>query len=211
MIKIILAEDEEIIASSLQLLLETNLNATIIGHALNGRALLELLQTQQPDLILLDIVMDEMDGIEAAKKVKELYPDLKILVLTTLSQQIKIRKIFDTGVEGLVLKKSSKAELLHAIQNVIKGNKYYDPAIMEKLVNSAGGLTLPSGESITERDLTIIQLSVDGKSYKDIGELLFISPQTVNKLRKVIYSKMGVSGINEMIVYAIEHGLVETK
>ncbi|MFK7799543.1 MAG: response regulator [Aureispira sp.] len=209
MIKIILAEDHEVIANSLQLLLESNPGIEVIGNAINGAVLLEQLQAQQPDLILLDISMPVMDGMEAAKKVKELHPDIKVLVLTTHTQQIKIRKILQTGVDGLVLKKSDKAELIHAIQSVMKGNKYYDQAIMDKLINSNGGITLPSGAKITERELEIIQLSADGKSYKEIGELLFLSPETINKYRKIIYSKMEIGGINEMITYAIKNGLID--
>ncbi|MFK7798565.1 MAG: response regulator [Aureispira sp.] len=209
MTKIILADDHEMLINSIQRLLNSKPEIEVIGKALNGKALLEQLQTQQPDLILLDINMPVMNGMEAAKKIKKLYPAIKILVVTTHIYQAKIKRIIELGVDGYVLKKSNEAELLHAIQNVIKGIKYYDPLVVDILMNGDEDTSLTSGIQLTERELEIIQLTAEGKTHREIGKILFLSPATIISHRKRIYTKLGVNGIIELINYANKHGLID--
>lgn len=213
MTKIIIADDHKGLVNALTTYLHStpNLDVQVIDKAHNGAELLKKLKAQQPDLILLDINMPVMNGMVTAKKVKELYPDIKILVFTTYIQQAKIERILKLGVDGFVLKRSDEAELIHAIQNVMKNTKHHDQSLFDVLTKNGNGnaITLDNGITITYRELEIIELTAQSKSAKEIGELLHISSETVISHRKRLYKRLGIAGIGDLIVFAFKHGLID--
>lgn len=131
MIKIIIADDHKIVREGLSALLSSTEDIQIIEEAPNGLILLHQLKTSKPDLVLLDIGMPVMDGIEAASKIKVEFPEVKILILTTYVEQNKIKKMLKIGVHGYVLKDSGKAALLNAIRTIIQGQNYYDQRVTD--------------------------------------------------------------------------------
>lgn len=206
-IKIILTDDHQIVIDGLKAVLETAPDIQIIGAALNGKVLLQLLQTLTPDLILLDISMPIMDGLETAAKVKEQYPQVKILILTTHSSPNKIKQILKLGVEGYILKDTGRAGLLNAIHTIMQGQSYVDLRVTESLVQSYQPQQKPLGQ-LTKREKEITQLIAQGKSTKEVAQALFISPLTVETHRKNIFSKLGIHKTAELVKYAIREGLI---
>lgn len=206
-IKIILTDDHQIVIDGLKAVLETAPDIQIIGAALNGKVLLQLLQTLTPDLILLDISMPIMDGLETAAKVKEQYPQVKILILTTHASPHKIKQILKLGVEGYILKDTGRAGLLNAIHTIMQGQTYVDLRVTESLVQSYQPQQKPLGQ-LTKREKEITQLIAQGKSTKEVAQALFISPLTVETHRKNIFSKLGIHKTAELVKYAIREGLI---
>lgn len=211
MIKIILVDDHKIVLDGLKALLSTSDELEIIGDAQNGLILLHQLKTLQPDLILLDIGMPVMDGIEAATKVKKQYPDVKILILSTYADKAKIKKMLSIGVDGYILKDSDKQALLNAIKTVTSSDqKYYDHRVTDVIMNSyQPKKTSTKVPLLTKRELEITKLIAQGKSTKEIAQELFISPLTVDTHRKNIFSKLGIRKVARLIQYAIQEGLLD--
>lgn len=209
MIKIILVDDHKIVLDGLKALLSTADELEIIGEAQNGLILLHQLKTLEPDLILLDIGMPVMDGIEAATKVKKLYPNVKILILSTYADNLKIKKMLHIGVDGYILKDSDKGALLNAIKTVMFADqKYYDQRVTDVIMNSyQPKKTSNYTPSLTKRELEITKLIAQGKTTKDISKELFLSPLTVDTHRKNIFSKLGINKVAQLVKYAIQEGL----
>jgi len=208
MIKIIIADDHKIVREGLSALLSSVEEIEIIEEAPNGLILLHQLKTLQPDLILLDIGMPVMDGIEAAAKIKVEFPKVKILVLTTYVEQAKIKKMLKIGVHGYLLKDSGKSGLLNAIKTITEGQNYYDQRVTDVVMNSyrPKKTTTPKSIVLTKREKEIALLITQGKSTKEIALELFISPFTVDTHRKNIFSKLGVNKVASLIRIAIEEG-----
>lgn len=211
MIKIILVDDHKIVLDGLKALLSTADELEIIGEAQNGLILLHQLKTLEPDLILLDIGMPVMDGIEAATKVKKLYPNVKILILSTYADNLKIKKMLHIGVDGYILKDSDKGALLNAIKTVMFADqKYYDQRVTDVIMNSyQPKKTSNYSPSLTKRELEITKLIAQGKTTKDISKELFLSPLTVDTHRKNIFSKLGINKVAQLVKYAIQEGLID--
>lgn len=210
MIKVFITDDHQVIINGLIRLLSSSPEIEIIGTALNGAILLEQLQTQQPDLVLLDISMPVMNGIQAAKAIKKLYPSIKILVFTTFIDKDKIKKITQVGVDGYLLKDSGRDELIHAIQMLMSGTNYYDHRVVDLVMhNYKSTSSTPPAIFLTKREQEITRLIAQGKSSKEIGEELFISPLTVDSHRRNIFAKLGINKTAALINYAYDNGLME--
>ncbi len=208
MIKIIIADDHKIVREGLSALLSSVEEIEIIEEAPNGLILLHQLKTLQPDLILLDIGMPVMDGIQAAEKIKVEFPEVKILILTTYVEQAKIKKMLKIGVHGYLLKDSGKAGLLNAIKTITEGQNYYDQRVTDIVMNSYQPKKAATSTAIvlTKREKEIALLIAQGKSTKEIAQELFISPFTVDTHRKNIFSKLGISKVASLIRIVIEEG-----
>jgi DNA-binding NarL/FixJ family response regulator len=208
MIKIIIADDHKIVREGLNALLSSAEEIEIIEEAPNGLILLHQLKTLEPDLVLLDIGMPVMDGIQAAAKIKVEFPKVKILILTTYVEQAKIKKMLKIGVHGYVLKDSGKAALLNAIRTVTEGQNYYDQRVTDIVMNSYKPQKKATSNniSLTKREKEIALLIVQGKSTKEIAQELFISPFTVDTHRKNIFSKLGINKVASLVTIAIREG-----
>lgn len=209
MTKVLITDDHQIVIEGLKLLLGSSPEIEIIGEAQNGVILLNKLKTLQPDLILLDIGMPVMNGMEAAIAVKEKYPDIKILILTTYSEQSKIKKMLKV-TDGYVLKDSGKDALLNAIKSVMTGKKHYDQRVIDIVMGSYQNKKSSTRQniSLTKREKEITTLVAKGKTTKEISQALFISPLTVDTHRKNIFSKLGINKAAALVQYAIDKGLV---
>jgi DNA-binding NarL/FixJ family response regulator len=209
MIKIIIADDHQIIIDGLRMLLGEEDQLQIVGDALNGVTLINKIPKLQPDLVILDLGMPVMDGMEAALKIKELYPTLKILVLTTYSEPHRIKKMLKININGYLLKDAGKTKLLEAIYSIMDGNTYYDRRVTDIIMDSFKPLKTTSSPRLTKREKEIIRLIVKGKSTNEIAEELSRGKSTIETHRRNIFTKLGINKVASLVSYAIEEGLVE--
>ncbi len=210
-IRILLVDDHQIILDGLRSLLKGVNNIQVIGDALNGEEALNTLQVLTADLVLMDIDMPILNGIDATMRIKEEFPHTKVLILTVHNESSLIRNLISIGADGYLLKNSCKEELLDAIYKVQSGEKYFSSEVTLSLMqedNSREEL-LKSDIEFTKRELDVLRLLADGCTNKEIGEKLFISHRTVDTHRTNIMKKVGVNNVAGLISFAIKNNLVE--
>ncbi len=210
-IKVLLADDHQIILDGLQSLLKNAAEITVIAEANNGREALRVLELLQPDVVLMDIDMPVMNGIEALKEIRRRFPTVKVIILSMHSETGMIRSLMDLGAQGYLLKSCSQEELFTAIRKVARGQSFFSPDVTLSLLRTDGGertIKDARNEMLTDRESGILKLIVGGFSNKEIGEKLFISHRTVDTHRTNIMKKLNVSNIAGLISYAIRHGMV---
>lgn len=204
---ILLVDDHAIVTDGLRSLLSESDLYEIKGEALNGKQALEILSYLKIDLVLMDIDMPEMDGIEATKAIKKLHDNVKIIILTMHDERSMIKRLLEEGADGYLLKNSTKQELMRAIDEVMKGKQHLsdevNTVLMSKDSETKGALA-----GLTEREIEIVRLIAEGLSNKEIGEKLFISHRTVDTHRTNLMQKLGVHNIAALVRLAIQEGLV---
>ncbi len=219
MVKVALVDDHKILVDSLKMSLKDEPEIEVAITAYNGKELMEALKSTEVDIVLLDINMPEMDGIETIKVLKKDYPNINVIILSTLDETRLIRQILKLGAMGYVLKNTSKDELVRAI-NVVYGNNFYftpsiqkalTPYIKEKPVKVKRKAYPSEGHhgALTKRELEILKLIVEEHTGAEIADILFISKNTVETHRKNMVQKLGVKNIVGLVKYAIKHGLVD--
>ncbi len=211
-IKLMIAEDQAIILHSLMILLNSIPNIEVIGTALNGLDLLTLLENDKPDVILMDINMPKMNGIEATKILDEKMPWVKVIALSMYDHPVYIKKMFKSGAKGFVSKNATKMELGKAIQMVYGGEIYISEEISRILLREYSSATDSDEEgdytSLTSREIEIIQLLADGLYTKEIAEKLFISDKTVERHKTNILKKLKLRNTAQLVKVAITKGII---
>jgi DNA-binding NarL/FixJ family response regulator len=186
-------------------------NYRVVGEAANGKEFIELIKKEVPDLVLMDISMPIMDGIEASTLAHETYPDLKIITLSMYGEEDYYYKMVDAGVKGFVLKNSDIKEVKTALDVVYDGGSFFSSELLQNLVNNLKSST-KSREmqaELSEREMEILILICQGLSNQEIGDKLFISKRTVDKHRANILEKSESKNTAQLVVYAIKNRLVE--
>ncbi|MFA5523896.1 MAG: response regulator transcription factor [Tissierellales bacterium] len=193
MIKVLIVDDQSLIREGLTMMLSLYSNISIVGEASNGKEALESLNSKETDLILMDIRMPVMDGVEATRMIKELFPHIKILILTTFNEDEYIIQGLKNGADGYLLKDISSEELVKAIQTVYEGNILLQPDVAKKMLRSMEETTLKKNmevedlKGLTRREKEIALLIGEGKSNKEIAASLFITEGTVkNHITKIL-------------------------
>ncbi|PJJ08616.1 LuxR family two component transcriptional regulator [Flavobacterium sp. 1] len=210
-IKIIIADDHTMFLQGIVSLLENEENITILGKAENGKAVFKIIENSIPDIILLDISMPEMDGIEVTKIIKQKFPSIKILIVSTHSNIQMIAKLIRMGVDGYLLKNAEKQELLHAIETIQNGATYFCKEVTEKNDDNNSKIkseTLQITE-LSNREKEILILIAQEFTGNEIAEKTFISLNTVNTHRRNLISKLNVKNTAGLVKYAIEYGLLD--
>jgi DNA-binding NarL/FixJ family response regulator len=210
-VKILVVEDHKILLDSLCLLLGTIDNVTVVGRATNGKEAVEILKNQAVDVIMADIGMPIMNGIELTLRVKQDFPNIKILVLTASEDGETIKEALRAGAMGYVFKSAERDELENALKTIVSGKKYYNEEALMKLAemqNEELAGETPKVE-LTPRELEVLKLIVQEYSGTEIGEKLFISPTTVETHRKNLFQKIGVNTSVGLVKYALKYNLVE--
>jgi len=209
--KVIIVDDHTLFRNGLRILLNNMENYHVMAEAANGKQFLELLKTSVPDLVLMDISMPVMDGIEASTIAHELYPDLKIITLSMYGEEDYYYKMVDAGVKGFVLKNSDIKEVKTALDVVYEGGSFFSSELLQNLVNSLK--SAPKSKEfhteLSEREMEILILICQGFSNQEIGDKLFISKRTVDKHRANILEKSESKNTAQLVVYAIKNRLVE--
>ncbi len=209
--KIIIVDDHTLFRNGLKILLNNLKNYRVVAEASNGKEFLELLETIHPDLVLLDIEMPVMDGIEAAGIALRKYPGLKIITLSMYGEEDYYYQMVNAGVKGFMLKNSDIKEVKTALETVFEGGSYFSSELLENLVNNLKTIKKDkeSHSELSERELEILVLICQGYSNQEIADQLFISKRTVDKHRANILEKSDSKNTAQLVVYAIKNRLVE--
>lgn len=212
-IKIVVVDDHAIFLKGLSLLINECPDFKVVGEANNGIQFLELLEKMTPDLVLMDIKMPLMDGIEATEKALIKFPDLKIMTLTMFNEHKYLRLMAEAGVNGFILKSIGKRELEQAIKTVVAGKTYFSPEVMEDISKwetfSGSGIFLEDmNERLSEREVDVLQEIVKGLSTQEIADKLFISKRTVEGHRANLIAKTATRNVVDLVIYAIRKHLV---
>lgn len=210
-IRIVIADDHEIYRKGFEVLLKKNHEMKIIGEAYNGENLLELIAEKNPDVVITDIQMPVMDGVEACKRIKKLYKDLPVIALTTYNDENLIFDMLDAGAEGYLLKSTNTEELVKAINLVLNGGTYFHPDTYQKVKNMMAKKNQffnAKPIDFTDRENQIIMLTCKGLSSKQIGTHLNISSRTVEGHKTRIQEKIEGKSVVDIVVYAIKNKII---
>jgi DNA-binding NarL/FixJ family response regulator len=212
-INIVLAEDHTILREGLKALLSADPKFEIIGEAEDGREAVRCVEKVGPDLILMDLSMPRMSGMEAIREIKKRYPETKIIALTVHKTEEYLHTTLQAGADGYVLKDATHAELVMAIKNVMKGKSYLSPGVSEKVIEGylerrEGVLPDSPWETVSQREREVLKLIAEGYKNKEIAEDLCISLKTVEKHRANLMKKLDLHNAAALTVYAMQKGLV---
>jgi len=209
--KVIIVDDHTLFRNGLRILLNNLENYQVVAEAANGKQFLDLLKINVPDLVLMDISMPVMDGIEASTIAHELYPDLKIITLSMYGEEDYYYKMVNAGVKGFVLKNSDIKEVKTALDVVYDGGSFFSSELLQNLVNSlkSSAKSKEFHTELSEREMEILILICQGMSNQEIADKLFISKRTVDKHRANILEKSESKNTAQLVVYAIKNRLVE--
>ena len=205
----ILADDHQMFLDGMVSILSNDNNVEVLGTAMDGVELLELVKTKEPDIVISDIRMPRMDGIEATKFIKRDYPSVKVLILTMHTEKDLIRELMSMGASGYVLKNKSSAEILMAIHNLHYGIAHYSLEILD--IAALASNEQEELVNLTPREQEILTLIAKGLTTRQIATQLFIAEPTVNTHRRNLMQKLDVSSSRSLIKYCIEHGLIKSE
>ncbi|MCX6231808.1 MAG: response regulator transcription factor [Bacteroidetes bacterium] len=213
-IKIILVDDHRLFLDGVKSLLSEVEHIDIIAEATSGFELLNLLKLLTPDLIMLDISMKGLSGIEVSKQLTEQYPEIKILILSMHTNEEFVLNAIKAGVKGYLSKDTSKEELLEAIEIIYNGGEAYSKLISENFLKSyvkkfKAEQMLIDSKTLTVREIEILKLAVVGLSNKEIADKLFISTKTVDSHKNNIMQKLKLKNTAEMVLYAVKNKIIE--
>ncbi len=212
MIKVLLADDHKIVRDGLRTLIERELGMEVIGEAENGRKTVKLAQKFAPSIVIMDVTMPDMNGIEATRKINSCSPATKIIALSMHSDRRFVLGMLEAGASGYLLKDCAFDELANAIRHVAAGNTYLSPRIADVVVkeylHKSTDPVSAAGSVLTAREREIIQLIAEGMSAKEIASHLNVSVKTVETHRRNIMEKLDTRSIAELTKYAVREGLV---
>ncbi|MBL6449383.1 response regulator transcription factor [Fulvivirga sp. 29W222] len=208
-INILIVDDHHMFLEGLAALLANIQDVHLTGTLKNGKEALEFLESNTVDVVIMDISMPGMDGIELNKLIKDSYPHIKTMVLSTHSDPKTINKLIQDDVNGYLLKNADKSELLEAVYSLAKGQNYFSEEVKEKYTNSMFARQSKSNEEppLSRREIEILKLIVAQNTTQEIAEKLFISQHTVNSHRKNLLSKLGLKNTAGLVKYALEEGI----
>ena len=206
-INVLLTDDHQIIIDGLKSLLNNQEEINVAAHANNGREAIRILGLLSIDVLLMDIDMPVMNGIDALKEIRKSYPNVKVIILSMHNEAGMIKNLIEMGANGYLLKSCSQSELINAIKKVASGQSYFSTDVTLALLKPSANQGQPN-ELLTERETEILKLIAGGFSNKEIGDQLFISHRTVDTHRTNLMKKLDVNNIAGLISYAIRNGIV---
>jgi RNA polymerase sigma factor (sigma-70 family) len=206
--RVILADDHILVRRGLKRILEEDPGLEIAGEVGDGLELLSILNKIEPDLILLDVSMPHLRGIEAIPEIRQVHPEVKVLVLTMYKEEEYLHQAISAGANGYLLKEDAEGELFTAIDNIRRGKIYISPGLVDQSMQNWARLRRGEddshiAESLTVRQREILKLIAEGKSNKEIGDLLCISVRTVERHRANMMEKLNVRKTAELVLYAL--------
>ncbi len=216
-INVILADDHTIVRQGFRALLEAEPDMAVVGEAENGRQAVQLAKKLTPDVVVMDIAMPLLNGLEATRQVMKEVPSAKVLILSSYSDDEYVQQLTQAGAAGYLLKQTAVTDLLKAIREARKGNAFFSPAICKRLMEHyrqtlLHGVAVRKGtDMLTSREAEVLQLVAEGKANKQIASELGISIKTVEKHRQQLMSKLDIHEIAGLTRYAIAKGIVETR
>jgi len=212
-IRVLLADDHQLMRSGVRLMLEREPNVSVVGEAGDGREAVALAKSLKPDVVVMDIGMPNLNGIEAAHQMTEESPGLAIVMLSMHSDESYVLRALKAGARGYLLKDSAEADLTKAVHVVAGGKSFFSPAVSRVLLDDYVRKLKRSGtddpyDLLTPREREVLQLIAEGKSNKDIANLLNLSVYTVESHRANLMEKLNLRGMAELILYAVRKGII---
>lgn len=208
-LRILLVDDHQVLREGLGSLLEQQSDMEVVGEAADGRMALRLVRELEPDLVIMDVNMDGMDGIDATRLITREHPNTKVLALSMYLRKTFVSEMFKNGAAGYLLKDSAFSEIVEAIETVQQGEKYVDPKVASLLVDeyiqSSHGI--PAMTQLTKRELEVIRMLANGKTSKEIALITDTSVKTIDACRRRLMQKLDIGSIAELVKYAIREGL----
>jgi len=211
--RVFIAEDHAILRDGLRAMLADLADCEIVGEAEDGREAVRGVGSSRPDLVILDLSMPKMNGMEALKEIKKLSPETKVLVLTIHSSDEYVLPVLKAGADGYMLKYDTQAELLTAIKSILNGKQYLSPGVSKQVIEGylEGGTALKSRsswETLTSREREVLKLIAEGYKNREIADILCISEKTVVKHRANLMEKLNIHNVSALTAYAVSKGLV---
>ncbi len=208
-IRLMIVDDHEVVRLGMRAAFELEPDIQIVGEASNGGEAVAKINVLDPQVILMDVQMEKMDGIEACREIKSRYPHIQVLMITSFTNEEAVLASIVAGASGYLLKNVSRAELLKAIRHIASGQSLLDPKQTEQVLSrmTAGNIPTP-GEDLTEREREVLALVARGYTNKQIAEALYVSEKTARNHVSHILEKLGLSRRSEAAAFAVEHKLV---
>lgn len=211
MINVVIVDDHDLIRAGIRYMLSDVSGIKVVGEADNGEDGLKLARELSPDVVLMDIRMPGVGGLEATRKILHYSPDTKVLVITACADDMHPTRLLQIGAFGYLTKDASVDEMIQAIRTVYAGQRYVNPRVAQQLIlKNVKDVERTSFDNLSSRELQIAMMIVKGYKVKDIAEKLNLSPKTVNSYRYRIFSKLKIKGDVELVRLALQYGLIES-
>jgi DNA-binding NarL/FixJ family response regulator len=214
-VRILIADDHDVVREGLRALLGSNPDWLVCGEAVTGREAIDLVRAQQPDIVVLDVSMPDLNGIEAARQIRRIAPRTEVLILTMHDSERLFGEALDIGVCGYVLKADAGRELVAAVAALARHRPFFSSGVTKTLVDgyrgqvrAASGAT-PSAVRLTARERQVIQLIAEGKSNKEVATVLAIAVKTVAAHRANVFQKLDIHSVAQLVRYAVRNNIVE--
>ena len=214
-IRVLLADDHNVVREGLRLILESASDIEVVGEVENGRLAVQMAKKLQPDVVVMDVVMPTLNGVEATRQLLKETPNTKVLVLSSYSDDDRVQQLIEVGAIGYLVKQTAANDLLAAIREAYKGNAFFSPSISKRLLEqcrealAGGGTVKRKGPKLTSREAEVLQLIAEGYANKQIADQLGISIKTVEKHRQAVMDKLNIHEIAGLTRYAITKHMVE--
>ncbi|HKQ39312.1 MAG TPA: response regulator transcription factor [Verrucomicrobiae bacterium] len=214
-INVLLADDHTVIREGLRVLLEASGEVKVVGEADTGRQAVALARKLNPDVVVLDVAMPLLNGLEATRQILRDVPNTKVLILSSYSDDEYVHQLIEAGAIGYLVKQTAAQDLLKAIREASKGNAFFSPAISKRLLEQyreafVSGATIKRNvSSLTSREMEVLQLIAEGYANKQIADELSISVKTVEKHRQQLMEKLNLHDVASLTRYAVSKGIVE--
>lgn len=207
MIKIMLVDDHELVRTGVRRLLEDNSDLEIVGEACSGEEAISLIKELNPDVVLMDLNMPGIGGLETTKKIKRLTPHIRIIIVTMVDDTMFPQRLLKAGASGYLTKGAKVDEIMHAIRSVMVNKRYISPELALRMATADDSDKSPF-EGLSERELQVLMMLMDGQRVTEISNSLFLSPKTISTYRSRLHEKLGVKTDIELTRLAIEHGII---
>lgn len=212
MIRVVLIDDHEMVRMGVSTYLSTQNDIEVVGQASNGKEGISVVLEQKPDIVLMDLVMEVMDGIEATKEIIAKWPEAKIIIVTSFIDDEKVYPAIDAGAKSYMLKTSKASDIANAIRTTFQGGAVLEPVITGKMMNRMRkSANRELHDDLTAREQEVLHLMTEGKSNQEIADALYVSLKTVKTHVSNILTKLEVVDRTQAVIYAFRHGIVEQK
>jgi two-component system, NarL family, response regulator NreC len=207
--RILLADDHSVVRQGFRLILENQSDMEVVGEASNGREAVTVAEALQPDVVIMDVTMPELNGIEATRRIGELSPRTRVLALSMHKDSVYVREILRAGAKGYLLKDAAGNDLLAAVRAVARGEAYLSPAVSDAVLTDYRKHVTNPIDLLTSREREVLQMIAEGKTNKEIANSLQLSVYTVEAHRGRIMEKLNLHSTGELVRFALRNGLID--
>jgi two-component system response regulator NreC len=208
-IRVLLADDHTMVRQGFRLILTSQDDIEVVGETGNGRECVELARTLRPDVVVMDVTMPELNGIEATRRIREISPYMRVLALSVHRDSVYVREMIRAGAEGYLLKESADTDLLDAVRLVAAGHSYLSPEVSGAILQDYRKHATNPLDLLSAREREVLQLAAEGKTNKEIAAMLNLSVHTVDGHRSRIMDKLNLHSIGELVRFAVRNGLID--